>query len=283
MAKEQYAREAHARDAAVERLWTHTVGIANRALATEGRDPTSGLMGKEHEQPGTAVAGIFESRHFLLTAGHVLDEAKPSDLSFFARPAGAFKRVAHPSEVTLNDGFFALPHADEGTAAIYRCPWEDIALVTVEPGSLGPYLEFADLSSSVDPNEKETVVGLGFPVSNAFIFERRIGPNLQKAVLLAPIAFSGEVLPSATGRYFKDFDSERHYLIPYEATAEGKHPKGISGAAVWAQSNEKQIVWTASFKFAGICTSCYKDGNLEKIVKASTVRRFLIETFRGHL
>lgn len=279
MSMEQYARDEHAKNAALERLWTHTVGIANRAMATDGIDPASGLPGKEHEAPGTAVAGVLEGHHFILTARHVLDKALPRNLGFFARPAGAFTQVSHASDVTIEDAFAALPLAAESIACIHRCEWEDLAPVTVEPDVLGSYLEFADLRNFVDPQEGETVIGMGFPVSGAFIFSRQAGPNLQKAALLTPIAFSGEVLPTSSGRYFKNFEPDRHYLIPYELAKQGKHPRGISGAAVWMQSTEKQIVWTPDFKFAGICTSCYKDGTVEQIVKASTVRRFLTEVF----
>jgi hypothetical protein len=278
MSIEQEARDRHAKDAALERLWTHTVGIANRALGIDGIDPTSGLPGREDEIPGTGIAGTFKGRHVVLTARHVLDEAQPSDLSFFARPSGAFAR---PSEVSMQDGYSAIPIVGNSSAIIHRCEWEDIAVIIIESDALGPYLEFADLASSVDPEEGEFVLGMGFPVSNAFVFQRRVGSNLQKAVLLAPIAFQGEVLPSTTGRFLKGFCADRHFLIPYDLAAQGKHPKGISGAGVWLQSKEKQVVWTPSFIFAGICTSCYREGTIEQIVKASAVRAFLEEVSVG--
>ena len=45
----QNTREKYAKEAVVERLWSHTVGIANRALASQGTDPLSGLPGREEE------------------------------------------------------------------------------------------------------------------------------------------------------------------------------------------------------------------------------------------
>lgn len=118
---------------------------------------------------------------------------------------------------------------------------------------------------------------MGYPVSSGVIFRRQVGPCLQQAVLLCPMGFSGAVLPPTTGRNFGAFDPDRHYLIPYELANQGKHPKGISGAAVWGEAAEKHIVWTPRFKFAGICTSCYRDGTVEQIVKASVVRQFLLD------
>jgi len=98
-------------------------------------------------------------------------------------------------------------------------------------------------------------------------------------VLLNPIGFDGDVLPSRIGQYFRDFDPDRHYLVPYEPAKEGKHPRGISGAAMWVQSLEKSLVWAARFNFGGICTSSYKDGTIERVVKASVVCQFLTEVF----
>jgi hypothetical protein len=269
----EYARDRHAQDAAAERLWSYTVGIANRALLRHGTDPVSGLPAREVEAPGTGVAGSWARHHFVLTAKHVFDEAEVTDLAFFARPTGSFTRA-------MDLVLAPVPLRDTG-ATIHRCGWEDLALIELQPHALGPYLEFCDLSkSSIDPPEGEIVIGLGYPVSNASIFGRRVGEVLQKAVLLMPIAFSGEVLPPSTGRYFGQFDAERHYLIPYEMAETGDHhPRGISGAALWVQSKEKQSVWVPKFDFAGICTSCYKDGKVEQVVKASAVRQFLAETF----
>ncbi len=276
MTNTEYARETHAKNASVERLFSHTVGIANRALACRGKDPSSGLPAFEHEAPGTGVAVRWGDHRFILTAKHVLDNAEPKDLSFFARPSGA---LIHASQVDMRDALNAVPLKDNG-AAIHRCPWEDIAIMTMTTDALGTYAEFADVANSwVDPDEGEIVVGVGFPVSNATVFGRRVGQQLEKSLLLSPIVFSGEVLPTAGGETFKDYQPDRHYLFPYESGAEGKHPRGISGAALWVPSPGNQLVWVARFQFAGICTSCYRNGTIEQVVKASVVRGFLREVF----
>jgi hypothetical protein len=48
---------------------------------------------------------------------------------------------------------------------------------------------------------------------------------------------------------------------------------------MWWESDQKQTVWRPNFKFAGICTACYKRGSVVQVVKASVVRRFLEEVF----
>jgi hypothetical protein len=40
---------------------------------------------------------------------------------------------------------------------------------------------------------------------------------------------------------------------------------------------DPQQVWRPNVKFAGVCTHAYKKGTVERIVKASAVRRFLEE------
>jgi hypothetical protein len=272
----QDTREKYAKEAVVERLWSHTVGIANRALASQGTDPSSGLPGREEEAPGTGIAARWGHHHFILTAKHVLDNAQPNDLTFFARPTGAF---THTSEITRDDALSAVS-LNDSNATISRCDWEDLALLMTKPDVLGPYLEFVDVQNLwTDPSEGETVIGLGFPVSSGFIFGKRFGTHLQKDIVLAPIGFSGDVLSSTTGRLFKGFNADRQYLIPYELAVQGKHPRGISGAAVWVPAHGEHTVWAARLKFAGICTSCYRNGTIEQIVKASVVRQFLTEVF----
>lgn len=276
MGTEAEAKDQHATMAAVERLWSHMVGIANAADPSIGTDPISGLPAREQEIPGTSVAGNWGEHTFLLTAKHVLDKAELADLSFFVRPTGSFTTA---SSTRFEDGLVPV-RLQDSSATIRRCGWEDLAIVVLSPNSLGAYLEFADLTTNcAEPSEGDTVIGLGFPVSTGLMFERRVGSNFQRAILLNPTGFSGEVLPSSTGKYFRDFDSEKHYLIPFELSKQGKHPRGISGAAVWLQSKDKQIVWTPKFSFSGICTSCYKDGSIEQIVKSAVVQRFLTDEF----
>ncbi len=117
------------------------------------------------------------------------------------------------------------------------------------------------------------------PVALGVRLQKQVSSVIQGNIVLCPIPFTGTVLPDATGRYFGAFDPTRHYLTTYKPTEEDTHPGGISGAAVWIESKEKQAVWTPRLMFAGICTSCYRDGTIEQIVKASVVRQFLTDVF----
>ena len=75
MKPHEEARDDHASDAAVERMWTHAIGVLNRALVTEGKDPVLGLPATEWGAPGTGLAGLWGKQHFILTAEHVVEKA----------------------------------------------------------------------------------------------------------------------------------------------------------------------------------------------------------------
>ena len=217
--------QSNANQAALERLWSHTVGIANGALACEGTDPATGQRGREEEVPGTGIAGVWGGHYFILTAKHVVEKAEVSDLRFFVRQVGALK-TQRASDITHRDGVEPV-RLDDPKAVIHRCGWEDLAVVTLQPNALGPMLEFFDIATSwVDPPLDELVSGVGYPVSYGVrLEEERVGPITHKAILLSPTPFNGNVLLPPVGDElkfkFRGFDADRHYLIPFE-TCEGR-------------------------------------------------------------
>jgi hypothetical protein len=273
---DSYQLQKHAGDASLNRLWIHSLGIVNR-IRTVGTDPTTGRQG-ESEEPGTGVAVLWGDRHLILTAKHLLEKAEPKDLHFFCYPPGGFEYRA-PEDLRQQDVVEPVRLA-EHSSELHRCDWEDVAVMTTTPDAVGSHVEFFDIANqSVDPPEGEVVHCLGFPFDHSVLADvRMVGTKEERTVALIPTSFCGEVLP-LPAFLMKDFDPAFHYLIPYQAASEGKHPRGFSGAATWWESDQKEIIWRPNFKFAGICTSCYKNGSLEKVVKASAVNRFLTELF----
>jgi hypothetical protein len=263
-----------------ERLWTHTVGIVNRAIERTGRDPLGTHMrGIQYGDPGTAFAGLWGKQHFLGTAKHVLEEAEVKDLLFFPRNVGDLKKEP-ASQVKMENAFEPVSLRDE-TATIHRCEWDDLAVITIAADALGTFVEFFDISNeSSDPAENDALIGMGYPMSSSIIFQKQQAADpVERAIVLSPTPFSGVVLPSTRGRFFKDFDPDRHVLIEYDPAKEGHHPSGISGAAVWTRHEKRKDLWSVTVEFAGVCTSCYSDGKVEQIVKASAVCQFLTECF----
>jgi hypothetical protein len=124
-----------------------------------------------------------------------------------------------------------------------------LAIIKISSSEAELYSEFVDLEKEwADPDVDQVIACCGFPFDKRILTEDRIvGAKRQLVFALRPELFYGKVL-SEPGFLTDDYDPKRHYLVPYQHH-DSKHP------------------------------SCYKDGSIEQIVNASTVRRFLEEVF----
>jgi hypothetical protein len=253
------------------RVWAYSVGVINSIRHV---DPVRRV---DAEGMGTGCAGRWGNHRFILTANHVVHpDAKPSDLRIFWRPCGEDQYRAN-ADLRPQDIADAVAIKDPN-AVIHRCGWEDLAIVTIDSSEAGPYSEFIDIAKEwVDPAVDEWISVFGFPWDRRILIDDRMVTRDRREVqnALRPEIFSGQVM-SGPNFLPKDLDPDRHYLVPYKHPT-SQHPEGFSGAGAWWESDQPQIVWKPNFKFAGICTHCYKDGAVERIVKASAVRRFLEE------
>ena len=263
--------------ASIQRLWKHTVSIVN-GIRTAGTDPRTNRWA-DGEQFGSGCTALWGKQHVVLTARHVLEGAEVSDLRLFSYP-GAFQYRA-AADLRKEDVVDAAPLPADN-AVIHRCEWDDLALIVVERGDVGEHVEFFDLRNDwIDPMEGEPVHCFGFPSDSNVPWEVfMVGNKEERTVAIYPGTFDGIVtyFPTFLPR---QFDPERHYLVPFAQANEGKHPEGYSGGGAWWESDQPKLIWRPNYKFAGICTSCYKDGAFEQIVKASVVRRF-VEEVLGH-
>src|SRR5579863_2348719 len=270
--------EKQARYAAINRLWMHTVGVVNR-IPTVGTDPLTGKRG-DSEEHGTGCAVRWGLNYCILTAKHVIEKAKLKDIDFFFRPSGRIEeqRTFRPQEV-----FDAAPLNDPN-AVLHRCGWEDLAVVATISNAI-PHVEFFDVGTEwVDPPPGETIQCLGYPSDLGVVYRsRQVGNHEVRDVALYSSVFSGNILPFPSEDEqkfkFKDFVPGQHYLVPFDGAAKGKRPNGYSGSGMWVEVDQKQIIWTPTFKFGGICLASYKDGSILAVLKASVVRRFLTEIF----
>jgi len=223
------------------------------------------------------------SHHFILSAGHVFAEAKPDNLrvaTYWSLPA----EYLAPEAVTARDLTAGLP-LDENSC-IHLCTWEDLAIVTVNPSNYSG-LDFTDLNASwSDPSPGEDVASCGFPSDHQIPVKTPAVPGGRETIELAiyPTFFGGAVSPFPSAEevkfyYAGDLDPQRHYLVPYELPGVSDDPHGVSGSAVWRWNNEKQIVWSPCFKFAGTITHYHRKKRRLRVVMASVVRRFVAEVF----
>ena len=104
----------------------------------------------------------------------------------------------------------------------------------------------------IDPTEGELVHCCGFPTDHNVTADRKmICKKEEIGIAVYPTIFNGKVLPQPSERdlkfYITDFDPNRHYLIPYVCSG-SKHPRGVSGAAIWWGRPARDIESTAITK-----------------------------------
>lgn len=267
----------HAGEASRHRLWMHTVAVINSNRVI-GPDPFNPGKQADAEEFGTGLVAKWGEHYFILTAKHVLKGAKPSELRIFWFPGGTIESKKR-DELRKRDVVDGQPLTDV-TSEIHLCGWDDLALITVPANAVGEKAEFVDLMRDwIDPSPGERVHCFGFPSDSGFVWETTvISGKTEKNLAIYPGTFEGEVIAKPCF-LTDDFSEDFHYLVPFGRAAEGKHPHGYSGGATWWESNKIPIVWYPNFKFAGICTSWYRIGRVEQVVKASVVRKFIEEVF----
>ena len=267
-------------DACMQHLLRHTAAIVN-SIRVVGVNRQTGQRG-DSEVPGTGCPMKWGRHYFVLSAAHVFENANATDVRVFAYselPATYKSRET----LTLRDIVDGLPLADD--SVIHRCGWEDLAVVTIDPAKF-PGVDFIEPANDwIDPPPGETVHSCGFPSDHNVLFNRRtVSPRRDEVDLAVwPTTFGGPVLPFPSEDevkfYYDGLNPDSHYLFPYDGAGVSQHPGGISGAAVWWESDEKLLIWRPNFRFAGTCTHCHKKGTRVRVVKASVVRRFLVELF----
>src|SRR6266851_1381457 len=258
----------------------HSAAIVN-SVRVVGVNRQTGQRG-DSEVPGSGCPMRWGRHHFVLTAAHVFENAEARDLrvlTYSSLPVEYKSREA----LTKRDIVDGTQLTD--SSVIHRCKWEDLAVVTIDPERF-PGVDFTEPDKNwIDPAVGENVNCCGFPSDHSVIVNQtKVSDSRVEADLaIWPTAFGGSVLPFPSADevkfHYDDLDSDRHYVIPYDGADVSEHPGGISGAAVWWESDEKPLIWRPNYRFAGTCTHCHKKGTRVRVVKSSVVRRFLVELF----
>jgi hypothetical protein len=268
------------KQAIISHLLRRTAGVVNE-VRFEGT--VNGLPYTE-EITGTGCLVKWKSKLLILTAGHVIKTARTAkDVRVISFAKGPTKFVPR-EEVNASDSDAGENLANE----MHFCEWEDLAALPVSDDRLGEFEEIEDRWS--DPNVGDGVVSLGMPSDNRIVLgQQSYGNKTDLVVGLMPTSIDVDVLPPPTADDLKykvpQHDPQRRYLVPYDSPhSEVAH--GMSGAGVWVpQMSNLPSLWTPTFAFAGICISVYEKGYsahkgpVIEVVKASVVRKFLIETF----
>ncbi len=269
--------EKQASDASLTHVLRRTLGVINEVREV-GTNPDGRRA--DSEVSGTGCPILWDGNHLILTAKHVIETAKTKDIRIasFSQTAIVFKE---PEKLTRDDMEAGEPLP--GNSQIVCCEWEDLAAIVI-PSNVLPKCEFVDIQREWhDPAKGEVVHCCGFPTDHNVTVERRIIAGKEEiGIGIYPTVFSGKVMPEPSNHdlkfYITDFDKSRHYLLPY-ACSGSKHPRGVSGAAIWWETDKEMLVWRPKFKFAGTCVCTYRNGSIIQVIKASVVRRFLKEIF----
>jgi hypothetical protein len=272
----------HGHDACSRHVLSHSAGVLNSALPAKAIAPDTGQP-VTCDTPASGSPMRWGSHHFILSASHVFDDAKPDDLRVATYSSLPTEYLAAEA-VTAHDLTAGLLLGED--SCIHRCTWEDLAIVTVDPSNYSG-VDFTDLNASCsDPAQGEDVASCGFPSDHYIPVKTPAFPGSQEKIELAiyPTFFGGAVSPFPSADEVKfyyggDLDPQRHYLVPYELPGVSDDPHGVSGSAVWRENSEKHIVWRPCFKFAGTITHYHRKKRRLRVVKASTVRRFVAEVF----
>jgi len=166
------------------RLWWHSLGLVNGQRIV-GILP-DGRRGDE-EPVGTATALKWGEHYVILTAKHVVENARPNDLRFFCRPTGAIEFKSQ--EEILKQGYVEVSSAHPIAAFdIVRCQWDDLALITTVPMA-GLNVEFHNVAAeSTEPAEGLRLYCLGFPTCDSFdVHVERIGDKEIRTRAINPI------------------------------------------------------------------------------------------------
>jgi hypothetical protein len=271
--REEFQKQAS--DAMLNHVLCRTVGVINEVREV-GTSPDGRRA--DSEVPGTGFPISWNENHLILTAKHVIKTATVSNIRMAVFPGTAVTFKA-PERLTLDDMEAGEPLPANSRIAF--CEWEDLAAIVV-PSTALPKCNFVDIQHAwMDPAEGELVHCCGFPSDHNVPADRKIIAGKEEiGIGIYPTVFNGKVLPQPSEDDLKfritDFDADRHYLIPY-ACSGSKHPRGISGAAVWWETDQEMLVWRPEFKFAGTCVCTYRNGSIVQVIKASVVCRFLKE------
>jgi hypothetical protein len=273
--------ETEATKAIFNRIWLHTVGIVNESKKERQVGELPDGRRVEEAPPGTASLIQWGAHCCILTAGHVVQSADANELKFFVG-RNSLKEQSR-QEVEKQGYVQAYPPNSMEIRSIERCPWEDMAVLTVAPKHIPAELHKLK-SAWADPQVGTIIQSLGFPTYNPLpLGIKQAGEREERTIGLTPTAWEGMVVPPPPPweeSYFIDYpyDSEKHFLTEWKPTDPHMGLKGFSGAAAWSLTSiPSGELWSTKLLFAGMCTHYYPGKKLGRMIRASVVVKFLEE------
>lgn len=265
------------------RIESYSIGIVNEKERRFGKTP-DGRDGDE-ETPGSASLIRWGEHYCILTARHNVVNADTEDLRFFFNAPGS-REYRTLREELFSTGYAEMSMGRRVTICkIYRCAWEDIAVLTIDRHARGLDLAFHDLSSSGnDPVVGDTLYCLGFPTYRPVeVHVDRTGNREHRLLGLMPRIWSNTVIAkpdSLVDAHDAEipYDPDNHFLISWDVADPQMGMHGFSGAATWTDvpfSNRE--LWFPKLMMTGMCTHYYKLMRVGRMIRSSILKRFLQE------
>ena len=258
----------------VERIAWYSVGIVNLLAEVNHQERSAG------DVIGTGTACTWKEYRIILTADHVVAEAKPSDLAFLLRVDDAleWEGTGQDEEVISR---VTLPVKD-----IVHCKEKDLAAIVLRAEELSDFkMQFLELPKSLaktrTPNSEGSLVLLGYPVDQKELYTQvKTSEAIANYFYLRPTIFAGTIAETPTKPLSSRYDRDRDVLVNYTPANPNMKPHGFSGAAAWSERKERSgTLWTADPMLFGVQTDAFMTSKLLLVVGAPAVREFLEESF----
>lgn len=250
------SRDVHdqALQAIIEAIMNHTVAVVVR-----GTELASGVVISAGDQS------------YIVTAGHVIEDARAEDLEFIFRPPGTFRHVPRSTDIRemLGRRATALPiqrialSSDQDDLALL-----EISSDVVEGHRVSPYA-FEERATSPSVGEQALVVG--FPYELVKKVTNRAGEQGMGAL---PLAYVTEV--SEENFQHERFSPDSHFLLSFAHPLDDMEitrPNGMSGGGVWTPPGfpPGDRIWTPEgIKLVGIQVRWFP---MTKLLKAARIER----------
>lgn len=221
---------------------------------------------------GSVTAVRWESRAFLLTADHVINESSNDELTFIFRPQGTIPEARWWQRGTSGPLYRA---QRVRIVQRFRCVEDDLAALEVDPNlEASGRVRLCDLhaGSKVIRPIRSSLFAIGLPFDSC----EHLGP---RAAAFGMHFLSGDEvrknLPNG-------FNPTKNILMAFPPAKDKREPGGFSGSGAWYQkAARKQKIWRPEMILAGIITHYHRSRQALEICRVERVVKFLQNASSG--
>jgi Trypsin-like peptidase domain len=255
----------------IERIAWYSVGIVNVFADVDHQKKTKA------DGLGTGTACMWNGHRLILTAEHVVANAKPKDLAFLLRVDEAinWEGSGKPEQVQSR---VSLP-----VERIVRWKEHDLAAIVLDGSD--SRMQFSELPEHLakrrTTRRKGSLILLGYPTDRIFTYSKaRTAAEEANYYAVRPTILTGTIAKAPSSALSSSYHPKRDVLLHYTPEDSKMKPWGFSGAAAWSDSAERQgTLWTAEPMIFGVLTHAFMTSKRLLLVGAPTIKKLLKEAF----